>query len=591
MDGEGTEWDPYIVQTFEDLTDVKGDLSGYYVQTSYIDAEGKEWNPIAENSHDDYVFSGTYDGNGHAIKNLSTNRDGEWHNKEGLGLFGCCQHGAVLKNIVLENPSIITDMDDWDSSNLGHLVGAFECEEDDPGVIENCIVTGGYVHGYSQIGSLVGTASAVDIKDCTVEDCVNSASDLAGGIIGYADFDVHVSNCHAEVSFTDVTWGFVGGIIGSMVEHTSIEDCTADVFFSTDVEDSLQLIGAIAGENYGPISNCTATLTLEAFQDLSEIGAIAGVNYDPGVLTDCKGTINLTDEVGELLNIGGVTGYNYNEIKNCKSYGEITMGDGSEIGGFVGITEYKIEDCESFVDINSNAYFSGGFVGDARADIENCSAEGNIKGFYAVGGFVGLNRNTTKLCYAKGNVTTTNGYAGGFVGYLTGGDTIRCWAEGDVEDDSDQSYIGGFIGFSTNVSSINNCYAVGSVTAEEGDSVAGFIGRAYNVDINNCYSKGFVTGADRVGGFNGSVGSDVTYSRNYYDYQTSGQGTEQEEENIAEPRTTEEMTKPYNADTTYIDWDFVNIWYIFSYTNEGYPVLQFIEDARKLLFRGRYWKN
>ena len=40
-----------------------------------------------------------------------------------------------------------------------------------------------------------------------------------------------------------------------------------------------------------------------------------------------------------------------------------------------------------------------------------------------------------------------------------------------------------------------------------------------------------------------------------------------------EPRTTAQMTYPYDDETTYIMWDWDNVWKIDEYTNDGYPYL------------------
>ena len=39
----------------------------------------------------------------------------------------------------------------------------------------------------------------------------------------------------------------------------------------------------------------------------------------------------------------------------------------------------------------------------------------------------------------------------------------------------------------------------------------------------------------------------------------------------SEPRTTEEMTFPHDAETTYLGWNFTSIWHITAHRNDGYP--------------------
>jgi len=90
MDGEGTTTDPYIIQTLQDLQDIR-DHSGtrkYYVLANDIDAsETEEWNhngSYYEGFLPLGVFKGSFEGNCHTISGLYINRpDGEYQ-----GLFG-----------------------------------------------------------------------------------------------------------------------------------------------------------------------------------------------------------------------------------------------------------------------------------------------------------------------------------------------------------------------------------------------------------------------------------------------------------------------------------------------------------------------
>ena len=81
--------------------------------------------------------------------------------------------------------------------------------------------------------------------------------------------------------------------------------------------------------------------------------------------------------------------------------------------------------------------------------------------------------------------------------------------------------------------------------------------------ITNCYSTGIVTGTGaNIGGFIGR--NNDTCSDNYWDTQTSGQGSSV----CATSKTTAEM----QTQTTFTGWNFTTIWNI----NEGtsYPFLR-----------------
>ena len=96
--GDGSVEEPWQIATAEQMDLVRNDLSGHYELIEDIDLSGFEnWEPIgtfrslsdapehAEVPHPDYAFTGTFDGNGHTIFNLTVASE----NPMGAGLFGC----------------------------------------------------------------------------------------------------------------------------------------------------------------------------------------------------------------------------------------------------------------------------------------------------------------------------------------------------------------------------------------------------------------------------------------------------------------------------------------------------------------------
>jgi hypothetical protein len=134
--------------------------------------------------------------------------------------------------------------------------------------------------------------------------------------------------------------------------------------------------------------------------------------------------------------------------------------------------------------------------------------------------------------------------------------------------------VGGLMGFSEWASEISNSYSIGTVTGES--NIGGLVGNNYNEwggIISNSYSIGTVTGENNVGGLVGnnirifSSGS-VSYgeiSNSYYDSQISNQS----DTNKGEGKTTAEMKQQ----STFVNWDFNDIWDINNTVNNGYPYL------------------
>ena len=152
------------ISTAEQLLAIDGDLNGNYELIADIDLTGKTWTPLAAAKLNpdvagDYTtkgFSGTFNGNGHTIKNFSFTP--QWN---GFALFNKINASAVVENVCIE--ATINDAGSWiggitgdnygiirnclvkvtlKGSNNDSYAGGICCNNKTGGVIENCVVLG-----------------------------------------------------------------------------------------------------------------------------------------------------------------------------------------------------------------------------------------------------------------------------------------------------------------------------------------------------------------------------------------------------------------------------------------------------------------
>jgi hypothetical protein len=149
-------------------------------------------------------------------------------------------------------------------------------------------------------------------------------------------------------------------------------------------------------------------------------------------------------------------------------------------------------------------------------------------------------------------------YVGGMIGDHWNSTISNCYASGSVNGTN--WYVGGLIG--SNRGPISNCYASGSVSGD--NAIGGLIGYNYYSNVSNCYASGPVSGTSNVGGFLGSNNSG-TITACFWDTETSGQTTS--------ARGTGMTTDQMKIQSTYTNWDFVEVWGMNSEINDGYPYL------------------
>ena len=173
-----------------------------------IDLKNMAWAPVGQTGETQFV--GTFDGQGHTIKNLnvvSANNNRFY----AYGLFGWLN--GTVKNLTVDGASVTA------SHYAGVIAGYNEL-----GYIENCTVKNATVTGKhvdkgdycgDKIGGIVGFLNAHSVKNCKVENTTITAGRDAGQVIGCAVSGATVENCTAS----DVTVTPSGGCTGENVSN------------------------------------------------------------------------------------------------------------------------------------------------------------------------------------------------------------------------------------------------------------------------------------------------------------------------------------------------------------------------------------
>ncbi len=226
-------------------------------------------------------------------------------------------------------------------------------------------------------------------------------------------------------------------------------------------------------------------LTIQGSGD--EIGAFSSLSSDAEIYDL---TLSSVDIEGDSL-VGAIAGYSEGTISNVEIDGQV-QGD-SEVGGVVGVTR-------------------GGELISVFTDI-TVDAQGD-----KVGGLVGASDKTSiSESSARGDITSTQGEAiGGLIGELAGDEpTERVFASGNVEG---QDLVGGLVGNTVDEDTlIIDSYATAEVTSSQ-NFAGGFLG-SHTGTIERCYSAGEIV--DNGNGFVGAATEHVAIFDSYLDEDTS----------------------------------------------------------------------
>lgn len=249
--GDGSVDNPYQITDRWGLTGVNDDLSAHYILMNDIDLAGVIFNKaiIASYDHDDSdddlyetAFTGTFNGNGKVIHNLTIIEDNSTSYDEFKGLFGIVYFGGNI-------------------TNLG--------------------VKGGDISGSDYIGGLAG-ASVGQITNCYNTASV-SGGDSVGGLVG-GNFG-HITNSYSTGLVTG-TGSYVGGLVGENEGDYNSGIITYGIItgsYSTGSVSGSSRVGGLVGESYeGSVNNCYSTGSVSGS---SYVGGLVGYNRYGSVAT------------------------------------------------------------------------------------------------------------------------------------------------------------------------------------------------------------------------------------------------------------------------------------------------------------------
>jgi len=364
---------------------------------------------------------------------------------------------------------------------------------------------------------------------------------------------------------------------------------------SSAVINVVRFSGLGSGTSQSPykITTCAqlqsiSSIDLDAVYSIENDIDCSGVQWTPiglnpdesftGTLIGNNKTVN-NITIGNNFQFNGFFGdVDNGYIKDLKINNINIGGTSSIIGGLTGTVDNN-QVGTTISNVHVTGSLSGNYVGgiigqgfQSSTTISDSSFEGNIHGISFAGGILALGTCSISNSYSAGTITEVNpgsgnGNMGGIIGGVVApnGFISNSYSTININTPDSNGSVGGLVGQITSPFYILNSYTIGDVSGKS--NVGGLVGLAVGTSITNTYSKGEVSDASSKGGLVGaSYGSTVTNS--YYDSETSGQS----DTDKGTPKTTSEM----KTKSTYIDWNFNNVWKIDSTqtVNNGYPILK-----------------
>ncbi|MDD3079945.1 MAG: GLUG motif-containing protein [Paludibacter sp.] len=229
--------DPVEISTVSGLAIVETYPAKNYKLMADLDLTGVTFDGLCSI---DVPFTGTFDGNGHVISNVTNTKWADQKAKvKGTGLFNATK-GATIKKLGVES-ALITGID----QNVGGIIGQMQ-----GGLIEECYVSNSQINGYDHVGSLVGgvndynndkSGAGATVRNCYGDANVYSTNYQAGGLTGTVMKGI-VENCYFTGNVKDAN----DRAVGLAGYHDNSSAVAGDVI----IQNNVNLADSILSKNY-----------------------------------------------------------------------------------------------------------------------------------------------------------------------------------------------------------------------------------------------------------------------------------------------------------------------------------------------------
>ena len=346
--GTGEPNDPYLISTPNDLNSIgidSNDWNKHFLMTADINMADYSYTMavIAPDTNSSVMgfqgtpFTGTFDGNNYTIYSLKI--DSNLPHSDYLGLFGQTDGNAVIENLIIKKVHIT-------GGDYSHYLGGLCGQITEGTLIRNINIEDVNINVAEwsfYIGGIVGRILDGIISDCYVSGIMSSGdnSRYIGGLCGQNLKYGIIRECHSRCSVTGRRTYYIGGLCGT--NYGTISKC----YSSSSVNGyylSLQF-GGFCGNNRGTISNCYSTGPVTGFYNTHWAGGFCGGNSHGGIISNSYSSGFVTG----YYYVGGFCAGNWQSYSNNCYWDVNTSGQLSSVGGGIGLPTEEMQTFDTYL--------------------------------------------------------------------------------------------------------------------------------------------------------------------------------------------------------------------------------------------------
>lgn len=339
LEGKGTEQEPYLIKSGNDLQYINNQVAGKAnITGTNADNTKNGENILATSAYyrleTNIKMNDTADFEKWTEEGFDKSSLNKWVpigmiNGGVLGFFGTFDgNGYEISGLYVE------ENDKYDCGFIANLYG-------ENASIQNLKITNSLINGKTGVGGIVGNSDNAKITNCYFSGCVQGTSNSVGGIVGScysSKMEEKISGCTNDGK---VIGDFnVGGIVGQS-SNNAISNCTNNGAILCNSKTA----GIIGEASNAIIKSCINNGNIKGMENASSYAYFAGVvgSANNTSVENCEnnGDISFAKMDNTFYQIGTIIGtlsVSRDDIilNNLTNNGNVTIGNGAILGQIVG---------------------------------------------------------------------------------------------------------------------------------------------------------------------------------------------------------------------------------------------------------------
>lgn len=169
----------------------------------------------------------------------------------------------------------------------------------------------GLINGNSHVAGVMGYGINAFIDNGGHNGDISASGNFVGGVVSFAESGASITRCYSVGNISAETSNYVGGIVGSLCESSTVAHHTISNNYSNGIINAHNYVGGVVGEiAAGATVHVTKNASYGSIYANQYVGGVIGSFTSESGESELKSNVSINDEISAVVdNVGRIYGY------------------------------------------------------------------------------------------------------------------------------------------------------------------------------------------------------------------------------------------------------------------------------------------